>query len=64
MHRAVAKIDPQIPFDHDERLVSVFVIIPDEVSLQIHDLELIIVHLGDHFWLPLLVEQTKLLHKS
>ena len=28
MYRAVAKIDPQIPFDHDERLVSVFVIMP------------------------------------
>ena len=33
MYRAVAKIDPQIPFDHDERLVSIFVIVPDEVPL-------------------------------
>jgi hypothetical protein len=64
MDRAVAKIDPQIPFDDDERLVSVFVIMPDEVSLQLHYLELVIVHLSDHFWLPLLMEQAKLLHKA
>ena len=30
-HRAVAKIDPQITFNDDERLVSVFVTMPDEV---------------------------------
>ena len=56
IHRAVAKIDPQIPFDHDERLVSVSVMMPDKVSLQLHNFELVIVHLGDHFWLPLLME--------
>src|SRR5262249_35465565 len=64
MHRAVAKIDPQIPFDDDERLVSVFVIMPDEVSLQLHHLELVIIHLSDHSWLPLLMEQASLLRKA
>src|SRR5215469_18341919 len=63
MHRAIAEIDPQIPFDHDESLVSVFVIMPDEVALQLHNLELVIVHLSDHFWLPFLMEQAKLLHE-
>jgi hypothetical protein len=63
MHHPVPKINPQISFDHDERLVSVFVIMPDEVSLQLHHLELVIVHFSDHFWLPLLIEQVKLLHK-
>jgi hypothetical protein len=58
------KIDPQIPFNHDECLVSVFVIMPDEVSLQLHNLELVIVHLSDHFWLPLLVEQAKFLQEA
>jgi len=33
VHRAIAKIDPQISFDHDERLVSVFMIMPDKVAL-------------------------------
>jgi hypothetical protein len=33
----------------DERLVSVLVIMPDELSLQLHNLELVIVHLSDHF---------------
>ena len=41
MDRAIAKIAPQIPFDHDERLVCVFVIMPDEVSLQLYYLELV-----------------------
>src|SRR5215469_8429848 len=67
MYRAVAKIDTQIPFDHDERLVSVFMIVPDEVTVQLHNLEMVIVHFGDHFRLPLLIEQAeqaKLLHKA
>jgi len=34
---------------------------PDEVALQLHDLELIVVHLGDDLGLPLLVEQRELL---
>ena len=32
--------------------------------LQLHNLELVIVHLGDHFWLPLLMKQAKFLHKA
>jgi hypothetical protein len=39
------------------------VIMPDEVALQLHDFELVVVHLGDHFWLPLLIELAKLLRK-
>jgi len=62
--RAVAKIDTQIPFDDDERLISIFMMMPDKVSLQLHNLEMVIVHFSDHFWLPSLMEQAKLLHKA
>src|SRR6516225_1662486 len=62
--RGVSKIDTQIPFDDDERLISISMMMPDKVSLQLHNLELVIVHFSDHFWLPLLMKQAKLLHKA
>jgi hypothetical protein len=61
MDRAIPKIDSQITFHHDERLISILVVMPNEVSLQLHDLELVVVHFGDDLWLPLLVEQPELL---
>src|ERR1051326_8354761 len=61
MHRAVAKIDPQLALDDQERLVGLLVIVPDEVALQLDDFELVVVHFGDHLRLPLLVEQRELL---
>jgi hypothetical protein len=36
---------------------------PDEVAFQPHDLELVVVHLCDNLWLPLLGEERKLLLK-
>src|ERR1700733_867564 len=51
-HRPVAKIDPQYAVDHDEGLIGVLVIVPDEIPLQLHYFELVIVHLRDHLWLP------------
>jgi hypothetical protein len=30
-----------------------FLIVPDEVALQLHDLELAVVHFGDDRWPPL-----------
>jgi hypothetical protein len=63
LDRAVAKIDPQNAVENNERLIGVFVIMPDKVALQLHDLELVVVHFGDDLWLPLLVEQPELLAK-
>jgi hypothetical protein len=60
LNGAVAKIDPQRAVEHDERLVGVVVIVPDEVALQLDDLELIVVHLSNDLRLPLLVEQSEL----
>src|SRR5580704_3015731 len=62
-NRAITKIDPQDTVEHNEGLVSVLVIVPNEIALQLHDLELIVVHFGNDFRLPLLVEQTEFLAK-
>src|ERR1051326_3627275 len=61
MHRAIAKIDPQLALADKERFVGLLVIMPDEVALQLHDFELVVVHFGDDLRLPLLVEQRELL---
>jgi hypothetical protein len=60
LDRAIAKIDPQHAVKDNERLVGLLVIVPDEVALQLHDLELVVVHLGDDLGLPLLLEQCEL----
>lgn len=60
MHRAVAEIDAQATGEDDEGLVGVGVAVPDEVAFDLHQLELVVVHLGDHPGLPAVVEQGEL----
>src|SRR5438045_4140072 len=43
MNGTIPKIDSQIALDHDERFIGLQVIVPDEIALQLHDLELIVV---------------------
>jgi hypothetical protein len=61
LNRAIAKIDPQITLDHDECLIGVLVVVPNEVALQLDDLELVIIHLGDDFRCPLLSKESQFL---
>ena len=56
MDRAIPEIDPQIAFQDDECLVGIFMVVPNEVALQLHDLELVVVHFGDDLRRPLLVK--------
>ena len=35
MNRAIAKIDPQIAFYHDERLIGLFMVVPNKIALQL-----------------------------
>ena len=49
---AVAKIDPQNAIEDDERLVRILMIMPDEVALQLDDLELVVIHFGNDSRLP------------
>jgi len=53
----VAKIDAQTAFEHDEGFVGVGVAVPEKLPFQPRQLELVVVHLRDDFWLPLLGEQ-------
>jgi hypothetical protein len=63
LNRTVAQIDAQLALDDKESLVGVFVPVPNELTLQLHDLELIVVHFGDDPGLPLLGEQPEFLPK-
>src|SRR5262249_36730145 len=63
MHATVAEVDSQPALEDDESLIRILVIVPDEVALQLDDLELIVVHLGYNLRLPLLAEQSELLPK-
>src|SRR5215471_21712423 len=61
MDGAIPKVDPEITLHHDERLVGILVVVPDEVPEELHDLELVVVHLGDDFRLPSFFDQPELL---
>ena len=61
VHRAVAKVDAQPAFDDDERLVGVLMVVPNKITLQLHDLELVLIHFSDDLRQPPLVEQPQLL---
>src|SRR5262245_65011782 len=63
MDATVPEVDPQPPLQDNEGLVRVFVVVPDEIALELHDLELIVVHFSDDLRLPLLVEQPEFLLK-
>src|SRR5262245_66131844 len=60
LDRTIAKIDPQNALEDDERLIRMLVIVPNEVALQPHELELVVVHFGYDFRLPLLAKATEL----
>ena len=59
----LSEVDAELTFENDERLVGVLVVMPDEVAFDSYDFELIVVHLGDNLWLPLLGKERKLLLK-
>jgi hypothetical protein len=61
VHSAVTKIDAQDAVDHDESLIGIFVLVSNEIASQFDDLELVVIHFGDDFWLPLLIEQPEFL---
>ena len=53
---AVAEVDAELAFDDEEGFVSRRVVVPDELALELLDLELVVVHLGDDFRGPEFVE--------
>jgi hypothetical protein len=56
MGAGITKIDGQLPLQDDEGFVSLRMLVPDEVALELHQLELVVVHLGDDLGCPLVAE--------
>src|SRR5262245_37408575 len=56
----VAQMDGHLPVEHDEDLVGFGVGMPDELPLDPHQLEVIVVHLGDDPRRPALTEAAEL----
>ena len=63
IHRAVPEIDPKVTVQDDKGLVSILVIVPHEITFNLYDLELIVVHFRDDFRRPLLRKQGELFIK-
>src|SRR5262249_32662723 len=59
--RAIAEVDPQNALQHDERLVRILMVVPDEVAAEPDDLELVVIHFGNDLRLPLLAKQGEFL---
>jgi len=59
--RTVAEIDAQLSLEHEKRFVGFRVIVPDELTLDAHELELVVVELRDDSRTPLLSNEAELL---
>ncbi|MNC51072.1 hypothetical protein D3C75_1003490 [compost metagenome] len=57
MHAAIRQVDTQGAFQHQECFVGLRVRVPDEFAFDAHDLELVIVHLGNDPGAPLLFDK-------
>src|SRR5690348_14817720 len=60
-HCAVLEVDSQRSLEDDESLVGILMVVPDEVTVDPHDLELVVIHLRDDLGLPLVGEQLEFL---
>ena len=61
--RAISEVDSQMPVEDDEGLICIGVMVPNEISLQPSNFELVVVHLRDHSRRPLLGETVKFVRK-
>jgi hypothetical protein len=53
----VSQVDTKKAIIHDKELVGLFVLVPDEISLKLHNLDQVIVDLPDDFWRPVFGEE-------
>jgi hypothetical protein len=61
VHRSIAKIYAQFTVDYHECFIGVFMMVPDEISFDLHYLELVVINLGDYLGSPVLLERTEFL---
>ena len=55
-----AQLDAHAAVEHDEDLVGIGVAMPHELALDLHELELIVVHPGDDLGRPVVAEAPQL----
>ncbi|EHP43050.1 hypothetical protein OR16_10783 [Cupriavidus basilensis OR16] len=60
---AVAKIDAQRALQHDERLIGLDMVVPEKIAFDLDQLELVVVHFGDDFRRPVLMDQAELVRE-
>jgi hypothetical protein len=60
-HIAIPEVNGHFPVQYDEHLIGVFVVMPNKLPLELDQLEVIVVHLGDDLRGPVLRELRELL---
>jgi len=58
---AIAELDGEVALDHDEKLVFIFVLMPDELTLNLGQFDLAVVQIRHDFRIPLIVKATEFL---
>jgi len=58
---AVAHLDCQLTVDHQEQFVGVRMTVPGELTLDLDDLDLVVIHSGHHLRRPMVGERGELL---
>ena len=53
-HETVSKLDFHASEQDNEHFVRVLVMVPDEISAELHQFELVVVHFRDHSWSPMI----------
>ena len=59
-HGAVAQLDVELAFEHQEEIVGLVVLVPDELALHLHDHDVVVVELRDRARRPVLREGREL----
>jgi hypothetical protein len=44
LHGAIAELDLELALEHEEEVVSLWMAVPDELALDLHHLDLVVVH--------------------
>src|SRR5215204_292741 len=63
LHGAVAEFDLELALEHEKEIVGVRIAVPDELALDLDDLDLVAVHRCHDAWREALVEQRELLRE-
>ncbi len=51
---AVGKLNAHLAFDDDENIIRFSVTVPHELALDFYQSKLVVIHLGDNLWRPMI----------